>query len=261
MVCETGKLNVQAMILSATDSLTVIVPVFNEEDCLIPFCTSMEVFLAQCPLPVQVLFVNDGSTDNSLSLIKEHCRRNTAYRFISLDRNYGLSTALKAGIDQASSTYVGYLDSDLQTSPLDFLLFFPFLPAYQMVNGIRQKRKDSFIKKMSSKIANAFRQGMIHDGITDTCCPLKIIETTYAKQVPFFQGMHRFLPALIQLQGGRVKQIPVQHFERYAGYAKYHLWNRLWGPLYDTFAFRWMRKRYIRYQIREQLKGEPLLHD
>jgi dolichol-phosphate mannosyltransferase len=249
------------MPLPATASLTIIVPVFNEEDCLVPFCTAMEAFLAQCPLPVQVLFVNDGSTDNSLGLIREICRQNTAYSFISLDQNYGLSTALKAGIDQVTSTYVGYLDSDLQTSPLDFLLFLPYLPAYQMVNGIRQKRKDSLIKKMSSKIANAFRQSMIHDGITDTCCPLKIMDAGFAKRVPFFQGMHRFLPALVQLQGGQVKQIPVQHFERYAGYAKYHLWNRLWGPLQDTFAFRWMRKRYIHYQIKEKFKGERVQHD
>jgi dolichol-phosphate mannosyltransferase len=73
--------------------------------------------------------------------------------------------------------------------------------------------------------------------------------------------MHRFLPALVQLQGGKVKQIPVQHFPRYAGYAKYHLWNRLWGPLVDTFAFRWMRNRYIRYQVREEFMGQPLPHD
>jgi dolichol-phosphate mannosyltransferase len=248
------------MLLPTTASITVIVPVFNEEACLFPLCTSLEPFLAQCPLQVQVLFVNDGSTDNSLALIREICQGNKAYSFISLDQNYGLSTALKAGIDQATSTYVGYLDADLQTSPLDFLLFFPYLPAYQMVNGIRQKRKDSFIKKMSSKIANAFRQSMIQDGITDTCCPLKIMETTCAKRLPFFKGMHRFLPALIQLQGGKVKQIPVQHFERFAGYAKYHLWNRLWGPLQDTFAFRWMRKGYIHYQISEAYTGETVQH-
>ena len=93
---------------------------------------------------------------------------------------------------------------------------------------------------------------MINDGIQDTCCPLKIMEATYARRIPFFDGMHRFLPALIQLQNGRVKQLPVQHFERYAGTAKYHLFNRLWGPLNDTFAFRWMRKRYINYSIAEQ---------
>ncbi|MDQ4139927.1 MAG: glycosyltransferase [Bacteroidota bacterium] len=242
----------------AEPSLTVIVPVFNEEDCLLPFSEAMDPFLEQSPMPTQVLFVNDGSRDASLTKIKQICASKFGYNYISLDKNYGLSTAFKAGIDYATTTYIGYIDSDLQTSPMDFLLFFPYLPEYQMVNGIRQKRKDTFVKKISSKIANNFRRRMIQDGIADTGCPLKIMDAAYAKRVPFFTGMHRFLPALFQLQGGKVKQIPVRHFERLAGYSKYHLFNRLWGPLQDTFAFRWMRKRYIRYQIAEQLQREIL---
>ncbi|PSR52812.1 dolichol-phosphate mannosyltransferase [Adhaeribacter arboris] len=244
--------------LRAKPSLTIIVPVFNEEECLQPFSEAMDPFLEKSPMPTQVLFVNDGSRDASLAKIKHICANKTGYTYISLDKNYGLSTAFKAGIDYATTTYIGYIDADLQTSPMDFLLFFPFLPEYQMVNGIRQKRKDTFVKKISSKIANSFRRRMIQDGIADTGCPLKIMDAAYAKRVPFFTGMHRFLPALFQLQGGKVKQIPVQHFERLAGYSKYHLFNRLWGPLQDTFAFRWMRKRYIRYQITEQLPKEIL---
>ncbi|PIQ19709.1 MAG: dolichol-phosphate mannosyltransferase [Cytophagales bacterium CG18_big_fil_WC_8_21_14_2_50_42_9] len=240
----------------STPSLTIIVPVYNEEGCLFHFCEAMDAFFTKAPMPVKTLFVNDGSTDKSLFLIKQICQTKPGYSYISLDKNYGLSTAFKAGIDYADSTYIGYIDSDLQTSPLDFQLFFEYLPEYQMVNGIRQKRKDTFVKKMSSVIANGFRRRMIQDGIVDTGCPLKIMDAQWAKRIPFFSGMHRFLPALIQLQGGKVKQIPVQHFERYAGYSKYHLFNRLWGPLQDTFAFRWMRKRYIRYQIAEQLKEE-----
>ncbi|MDQ3290175.1 MAG: glycosyltransferase [Bacteroidota bacterium] len=244
--------------LRTEPSLTIIVPVFNEEECLLPFSEAMDPFLEKSPMPTQVLFVNDGSRDASLVKIKEICANKPGYSYISLDKNYGLSTAFKAGIDYATTTYIGYIDSDLQTSPMDFLLFFPYLPEYQMVNGIRQKRKDTFVKNISSKIANSFRRRMIQDGIADTGCPLKIMDAAYAKRVPFFTGMHRFLPALFQLQGGKVKQIPVQHFERLAGYSKYHLFNRLWGPLQDTFAFRWMRKRYIRYQISEKLQKEIL---
>ncbi|NEM99056.1 glycosyltransferase [Pontibacter burrus] len=233
-------------------SLTIIVPVYNEIECLERFCESMGAFLQQTPLPTKVLFVNDGSKDGSAEKIRQICQRNTSYSFISLDKNYGLSTAIKAGIDNSESTYIGYIDSDLQTSPLDFLLYFEFLPTYQMVNGIRMGRKDTLVKKLSSKIANSFRRLMINDGIQDTCCPLKIMDTAYARRIPFFNGMHRFLPALIQLQGGSVKQVPVQHFERYAGTAKYHLFNRLWGPLNDTFAFRWMRSRYINYSLSDK---------
>ncbi|MHC2993341.1 dolichol-phosphate mannosyltransferase [Pontibacter sp. HJ8] len=231
----------------------MLVPVYNEADCLVRLCEALDAFLAQSPMPTDVLFVNDGSTDESLVFIQNICHSKSSYSYISLSKNQGLSTAMKAGIDHCNSTYIGYMDSDLQTSPLDFLLFFEYLPAYQMVNGIRTRRKDTFVKKISSKIANSFRRRMIQDGIEDTGCPLKIMEASSARQVPFFDGMHRFLPALIQLQGGRVKQVPVQHFERYAGTSKYHLFNRLWGPLQDTFAFRWMSKRYIRYTVSEQL--------
>ncbi|MEG2276876.1 MAG: dolichol-phosphate mannosyltransferase, partial [Odoribacter sp.] len=121
----------------------------------------------------------------------------------------------------------------------------------EMVTGIRMGRKDSFIKNISSKIANNFRRSMTHDGVQDTGCPLKILRTEYAKRIPFFTGMHRFLPALIELQQGKVKQIPVHHFQRIAGKSKYNLANRLIGPFKDCFAYRWMKKRYINYKIAE----------
>ena len=119
----------------------------------------------------------------------------------------------------------------------------------ELVTGIRADRKDSGFKKLQSKIANGFRRSMTHDGVADTGCPLKVMHTDYAKRVPFFTGMHRFLPALIQLQNGRVIQMPVRHFPRVAGKSKYHLWNRLAGPFKDCFAYRWMRKRYINYDV------------
>lgn len=234
--------------------LTILVPVYNEEECLEHFRQEMDGFLASTPIATTILFVNDGSRDGSQAMITKVCAANPAYRSLQLDGNYGLSTAIKAGIDACDTELVGYIDADLQTTPTDFLKFFEFFPAYDMVNGIRARRQDTVVKRLSSKIANAFRRRMINDGITDTCCPLKIMKTAYAKRIPFFTGMHRFLPALIQLQGGRVRQVPVTHFPRFAGTAKYHLFNRLVGPFFDTLAFRWMRSRYIRYGIADQSK-------
>ena len=236
------------------ESLTIIVPVYNEEESLPRFCEEMDKFLASPPVTAVVLFVNDGSKDGSQTIIAGACAGNTRYRYLQLDGNFGLSTAIKAGINACDSELLGYIDADLQTTPSDFLQFFQYFPEYDMVNGIRAKRQDTVSKKFSSKIANAFRRKMINDGIVDTCCPLKIMKTAYAKKIPFFKGLHRFLPALIQLQGGKVKQIPVAHFPRFAGTAKYHLFNRLIGPFFDTLAFRWMRKRYIRYGIADQSK-------
>jgi dolichol-phosphate mannosyltransferase len=231
------------------DELTIIVPVFNEEESLPAFFSELDTFVKTAPVATQALFVNDGSTDNSLEILIEKCRSRDFCDFLCLDRNYGLSTAMKAGFDHCTTSLVGYIDADLQTRPGDFLAYLSFFPEYDMVNGIRQNRQDHLIKKVSSKIANGYRRLMINDGIEDTCCPLKIIKTPFARQMPFFIGMHRFIPALVQLQGGRVKQIPIAHYPRYAGTSKYHLLNRLIGPFFDTLAFRWIRSRYIRYQI------------
>lgn len=232
--------------------LTIIVPIFNEEENIHEFEKEMDIYLKETPVASIVLFVNDGSTDKSQEMIEAICSKKADYHFIELAKNCGLSTAVKAGIDACETELVGYIDSDIQTKPIEFLKYFEFFPEYDMVNGIRAKRKDTIVKKMSSKIANNFRRAMINDGIQDTGCPLKIIKTEYAKKIPFFDGMHRFIPALLQLQGCKIKQIPVNHFERFAGTAKYHLWNRIKKPFFDTFAFRWMKSRYINYEIKKR---------
>ncbi len=239
--------------MNSTDLLTIIIPVFNEAESLGRLKSEMDRFLKESPIPVNILIVDDCSTDGSLSIIKGFTEdASKAYSYLSFKSNQGLSAVIKAGIDHAKTPYVGYIDADLQTTPFDFLLFFDHLESFTMINGIRQKRSDSFVKKISSKIANSFRRMMINDGIEDTCCPLKIIKTEAAREIPFFKGMHRFIPALIQLKGGTVKQIPVQHFSRLTGQSKYHLFNRLTGPFFDTLAFVWMRKRNIRYEISER---------
>lgn len=231
--------------------LTVVVPVYNEVESLPRVERAMREWLPTSPIKACVLMVNDGSQDGSLELMREICARNEAMFYISLAKNGGLSAAMKAGIDATHSRYVGYIDADLQTTPEDFNLLLEHIADYQLVMGIRAGRKDSFFKNLQSKIANGFRNMMTHDGAKDTGCPLKVMWTDYAKRIPFFTGMHRFLPALIQLQEGRMMQIPVRHFPRTEGVSKYHLWNRLIGPFKDCFAYRWMRKRYINYQIGE----------
>ncbi|MBQ2413747.1 MAG: glycosyltransferase family 2 protein [Rikenellaceae bacterium] len=231
--------------------LTVVVPVYNEVESLPRVERAMREWLPTSPVKACVLMVNDGSKDGSLELMREICARNEAMFYISLAKNGGLSVAMKAGIDATHSRYVGYIDADLQTTPEDFNLLLEHVADYQLVMGIRAGRKDSFFKNLQSKIANGFRNMMTHDGAKDTGCPLKVMWSDYAKRIPFFTGMHRFLPALIQLQEGRMMQIPVRHFPRTEGVSKYHLWNRLVGPFKDCFAYRWMRKRYINYQIGE----------
>lgn len=234
---------------NSSPKLTVIVPVFNEAESLPRFKYEMNKFLDQSPISTAVLFVNDGSTDSSQSIIERMGDNDNRYHFLKLRENKGLSTALKAGIDHSQSEWIGYMDADLQTSPLDFFNLLKFIPEFDLVTGIRSERKDGVVKRISSVVANRVRRMIIHDGIEDTGCPLKVGKADYLKTIPFFHGMHRFLPALVEMAGGSVKQVPVRHFPRLQGKAKYNLSNRLVGPLVDTLAFRWMQEHYIHYKV------------
>lgn len=229
--------------------LTIVVPVYNEEDNMERLERELSAFLPKAAVRSCVLFVNDGSKDSSLEKIKEICGRQPDFYYISSDANHGLSTAIKAAIDTVESRLIGYIDADLQTNPEDFNLLLQYTDDHQLVTGIRAKRKDSWFKNAQSKIANGFRRSMTGDTATDTGCPLKVMWTDYAKQLPFFDGMHRFLPALMLLVDGKFHEMPVRHYPRVAGVSKYHLYNRLVSPFMDCFAYRWMKKRFIRYQI------------
>lgn len=230
-------------------TLTIIVPVYNEEDNLQRVGQELSDYLSRTKIGAKILFVNDGSTDRSAEMIELLCKGNPLFSYIHFKKNAGLSAALKAGFDNIETKFAGYIDSDLQTSPDDFDLLMEYTDDYEMVSGLRMNRKDSFVKNISSRIANSIRRSFTNDGVSDTGCPLKIIRTDIAKKIPFFKGMHRFLAALVQLEEGKVKEVPVRHFPRIAGKSKYHLWNRLLGPANDLFAYRWMKKRYIRYEI------------
>ena len=228
---------------------TIVVPVYNEEDNLKRVEQELGNYLTIATKKTKILFVNDGSKDNSQQLIEEICHNNPDFTFIQFEKNCGLSAAIKAGFDNTDTELVGYIDSDLQTAPEDFNLLLEHINEFDLVTGVRANRKDSFVKNMSSTIANGIRRTFTHDGMDDTGCPLKVIKTSYAKKIPMFKGLHRFLPAMILLQNGKIKQIPVRHFPRIAGVAKYGLWNRLLGPLMDCFAYLWMKKKYINYAV------------
>ena len=231
---------------------TIIVPTYNEEDNIYTLEERLSAYLPQCIEKACVLFVNDGSKDGTAAKLAEICSRNPDFFYIDFEKNCGLSAALKAGIDCTESKYLGYMDADLQTAPEEFNILLKDIKDYSMVIGIRARRNDSIFKKFQSKFANGFRRMMTHDGATDTGCPLKVLRTDVAKKLPFFTGMHRFLPALVLLQeGGCYKQVPVSHFPRVAGKSKFHLWNRLVGPFQDCFAYRWMKPRYIEYKIKD----------
>lgn len=241
---------------TAAYSFTIVVPLFNERENLPRLEERLSAYRRKAARqPACVLFVDDGSTDGGSALLAELCGRNEGFYFLRFAENRGLSAALKAGFEACESPLVGYIDADLQTDPDDFDLLLPHADDYELVTGIRTNRKDGFVKRVSSKIANGWRRMMTGDGVSDTGCPLKVLQTATARKLPMFTGMHRFLPALVQMTGGRVLQVPVRHYPRQAGQAKYHLFNRLWGPFNDCFAFRWMKKRYLDYRIEDSNLG------
>lgn len=244
---------------TAEYELTILVPVYNEEDNMRTLSARLAGYLPIAKKRSCVLFINDGSTDKSGALIREACREHEHFFFVEFSRNCGLSAAIKAGIDHAASPYVAYIDADLQTAPEELDLLTPYADEYELVTGVRAKRKDSAFKKFQSRVANGFRRMMVKDGARDTGCPLKVMHTGMARKLPFFKGMHRFLAALVQMEGGKVKQIEVSHFPRVAGVSKFHLSNRLIAPLMDCFAVRWMQKRHIAYKVKEDnlAGGEP----
>jgi glycosyltransferase involved in cell wall biosynthesis len=242
---------------TADYEVTVLVPVYNEEDNMPRLETVLASFLQKSAMPACILFINDGSRDRSGELIRKACEKHDAFFYLDFAENRGLSAALKAGIDHTRSRYVAYIDADLQTDPNELNLLMPHLGEFQLVTGVRANRKDTGFKKIQSRIANGFRRWVTGDGARDTGCPLKVMHTDMAQRLPFFTGMHRFFPALIQLEGGRVKQVNVSHFPRTAGVSKFSLRNRLIAPFMDCLVVRWMQKRHIGYRIADSdLKAE-----
>lgn len=234
---------------TANYDLTIVVPVYDEKDNFPQIERRFADFLPTCSRRACVLFVNDGSKDGSDKIIEQVCARNKDMYYISFERNCGLTAAIKAGFDTTESPLVGYIDADLQTAPEDFDLLLEDIDDYDMVMGIRAARKDTWSRRMQSRIANGFRRMMTGDDAIDTGCPLKVFKTSVAKRFPMFKGMHRFFPALVGLQGGKIKQVPVRHFPRTAGQAKFNLRNRVFVAFMDCFAFRWMRPRWYNYTI------------
>lgn len=224
--------------------LTVVVPVFNEEESLPSLFTELERYSQNSAMWVCFLCVNDGSSDRSLELLQQQVATHEHFYYISLEQRTGLTGALKAGFHSATTEWVGYIDADLQTFPQDFDLLWQHKEEADLICGIRAKRHDTWSKKIQSRLANKIRSAVTHDGFADTNCPLKIMRTDLAQSWPLFSGMHRFLPALTILQGRKVFATPVRHQERKHGSSKFNFFNRAFSGACDLLVFVWMRSRY-----------------
>ena len=230
--------------------LSVVVPVYNERDNLSPLTAQILKALTGQVSSFEIIYVDDGSTDGSGPLLDELAGYYLEVRVFHFDRNYGQTSAFDAGFHQAGGDLIATLDSDLQYDPADILTLLPLAEHYDLVCGWRKDRHDTLVKRLSSRIANAIRDAVIHDGVHDTGCSLKVFRRRVVERIPLFEGMHRFFPALARMHGFTVTEVPVRHFPRIHGQSKYGIGNRIFKALRDLLAVRWMQGRYIQYRFR-----------
>jgi len=228
--------------------LSVVVPVFNEEDNVQTLAAEIIQSLERAGLDGELLFVNDGSRDATAARLDEICRSQPRVRALHLAANFGQSGALYAGLRAARGRAIATLDGDGQNDPADIPRLVERLRQgdVQMVCGRRARRQDSMIRLLSARIANAVRNRVTGDGISDTGCSLKVFTREVAEVMWPFNGMHRFMPALAVMNGFRITELPVAHRPRLHGVSKYGIGNRLWRGLRDLAGIAWLQKRVLR---------------
>ncbi len=238
--------------MSASDGeieLSIVVPVFNEEGSLRALLSEIAPVARSITPDYEVLFVDDGSTDGSARVLDELRRGDARVAVWRFERNFGLSSALHCGFSRARGRVIATIDADLQMDPADLpKLHAAVRDGADMACGWRQVRRDPFVKRASSTIANAFRRGRTGDGIHDATCPLKVLRRGTASALLPFDGLHRFLPTLAVAAGLTVVEVPVSHRPRLHGRSKFGVWNRLFRGLSDLRAVTWMIDRRMTYQ-------------
>ena len=229
-----------------------VIPVCNEEENLLPLHAELTAVAQTLPYSYRVLFVDDGSSDGSLEVIRGLAAADPRVAYLALTRHSGQSAALAAGFQQADGDVVVTLDADLQNDPADIPKLLAYYGEYEMVNGWRVERRDPWSKRLGSRIANAVRNRLTGEAIRDTGCSLKVMDAALLKRIKLYRGLHRFLPTLMRSEGARVIEVPVGHRPRLHGRSKYRILNRGLAGLYDLLAVRWMLRRQLRIEIGER---------
>lgn len=229
--------------------ISVIAPVYNEKDNITRFIEKVEESLKKEFSSYEIILIDDGSTDGSREILDKEAAKNGHVKVYHFTKNNGQTAALAAGFKVATGNLVVTMDSDLQTTPEDIYTLLPYLENYDMVNGKRETREDGFKRKLSSLVGNGVRNFITKDNIQDTGCPLKLFKKEVVDSFYLYEGMHRFLPTLAKINGFKVIEVPVRHYDREFGTSKYGVWNRLFKGLKDAFAVRWMKQRKLKYVI------------
>lgn len=239
--------------MSAGVILSVILPVYNEAESLPLLWKELGEVLPGLAESAEVIFVDDGSTDGSADVVHTLAKDEPRIRLLRFEANAGLSAAFYAGFQAARGRIIATMDSDLQSDPRDLAALMARLQDADAVVGWRQVRRDSWLKRFSSRVANAIRTGMTGDPVRDSASSLRVMRRECVAAVPPYAGMHRFVPTLLKLAGFRVVEIPVHHRPRRFGQSKFGVRNRALRALADLLVVRWMMRRRLRYSIFEEI--------
>jgi glycosyltransferase involved in cell wall biosynthesis len=234
----------------AGPELSLVLPVYNEEESLRPLHAEIRAALEPLGRGWEVLYVDDGSDDGSPEVLSSLAAEDEHVRLLRLRRNSGQTSAFDAGFRAALGEIVVTLDADGQNPPGDIPKLLEAMEAgADAAVGYRVGRADTAWRKLQSRIANGIRNRLSGETIRDTGCSLKAFRLSYLRRLVLFDGMHRFLPTLVRMEGARVVEVPVSHRPRLRGVSKYGMWNRAFRSFADLMAVRWMRKRRLDYEV------------
>lgn len=237
---------------SAALELSIVLPVFNEAQNLPILWEELQAVLKTAGDAAEVVVVDDGSTDGSADFVRLIQATDPRVRLIRLTKNAGLSSAFAAGLRAARGRIVVTLDADLQSDPKDIPALLAELDRWDAACGWRRARRDPWLKRISSRIANRVRTAVLGDPGRDSACSLRAMHRRCVESLEFFDGFHRFIPALLRGAGHRVIEVPVNHRPRRFGVSHYGVRNRAWRAFVDLLGVRWLHARRLRYEAREE---------
>lgn len=233
--------------------VSIIIPVKDEEENVEILANEINIAMGSVRLSWECVWIDDGSIDSTPLALKKLNEHDSRHRFVRLAQNFGQSAALSIGFKNVLGEIIATLDGDGQNDPADIPRLIEMLQKQNadVVNGIRQKRHDTLVRKISSRIANNFRDWVTGDSVTDVGCSVRVFRSKCVERIPVFKGMHRFFPTLVKIQGfTRIMELPVNHRPRVRGKTKYGIQNRLWVGLADLAAVKWMQSRLVFPEIK-----------
>ncbi len=244
-----------------TLDLSVVIPVYNEEDNLSPLWAELRGVLEGLALRFEIVFVDDGSDDRSAEIIRGLRETDARVRLVRLKANAGETAATDAGFKAARGRWVITMDADLQNDPADLPALLAKLDTWDAATGWRVDRAagDTWVRRLSSRAANGIRNVISDETIHDSGCTFRAFRRECLRDLTLYRGFHRFIPTLLRMRGFRVVEVPVHNRPRRYGRSKYGIMNRAFVAFADLLAVRWMKSRQLHYEIAEDV-GSDLLH-